>query len=85
MIIPNPWLTNLLQTSVRRFVVESSRIISIVHFKFSVFPKVVVDTEIVILQKANPAGWTAKVHVVNDKESFVSPPLQASIQQIEHY
>jgi type I restriction-modification system DNA methylase subunit len=84
MIIPNPWLTNLLQTSIRRFVVESSRISSIVHFKFSVFSKVVVDTEIVILQKANPAGWTAKVYVVNDKEGFLSPSRHTRIQQIEH-
>src|SRR5258708_10313577 len=34
MIIPNPWLTNLLQQSIRKLVVEKTRIHQIVHFRF---------------------------------------------------
>ena len=44
MIIPNPWLTNVRQTNIRKFVVEKTSVHEIVHFKFPVFPKVVVDT-----------------------------------------
>lgn len=51
MIIPNPWLTNINQSSLRRFVINNSVLSEIVHFKFPVFKKVTVDTEIVIFQK----------------------------------
>jgi len=65
MIIPNPWLTNIMQQSTRRFVVNNSRVINIIHFHFPVFPKVVVDTEIVLLQKANPTNWKPIVKIIS--------------------
>jgi type I restriction-modification system DNA methylase subunit len=49
MIIPNPWLTNLLQKNLRRFILEKTQVDEIVHFKQAVFPHVTVDTEIVLL------------------------------------
>ncbi|MCL5279873.1 MAG: N-6 DNA methylase, partial [Planctomycetes bacterium] len=84
MIIPNPWLTNLLQTSVRKHVVDNTRICSIVHFKFPVFPKVVVDTEIVVLQQKNPDNWTATVVVADTLNAFVSIPWEAGIRIVAH-
>lgn len=67
MIIPNPWLTNINQSSLRNFVVSASALQEIVHFEFPVFKKVTVDTEIVIFKKANfkqnkfPAKFVAQV------------------------
>jgi type I restriction-modification system DNA methylase subunit len=84
MIIPNPWLTNLLQTSVRRFVVQKTRVHSIVHFKFPVFPKVVVDTEILVLEKTKFDRWDVDVSVVDKIEFFLSPALKANILHIKH-
>jgi type I restriction-modification system DNA methylase subunit len=84
MIIPNPWLTNLFQTSVRRFVAQETRIHSIVHFKFPVFPKVVVDTEILVLEKTQSDRWEVDVSVVDKLEIFLSPALKASIRHIRH-
>ncbi|MHB8194210.1 MAG: Eco57I restriction-modification methylase domain-containing protein [Bellilinea sp.] len=69
MIIPNPWLTNILQTNTRRYIVENTRIVQIVHFKYPVFLKVTVDTQIVILQNANSDGWLSKVKFVS-KNNF---------------
>jgi type I restriction-modification system DNA methylase subunit len=84
MIIPNPWLTNLFQTSVRRFVVQETRIHSIVHFKFPVFPKVVVDTEILVLEKTVSDRWEVNVSVVDKLEIFLSPALRTNIRHIKH-
>lgn len=69
MIIPNPWLTNLLQKSIRRFVVGNVCVIEIVHFQYAVFPKVTVDTEIVILQKNKARNWNAIVRVIESLQS----------------
>lgn len=81
MIIPNPWLTNILQTTTRRFVCEKCRIHQIVHFKYPVFHGVTVDTQIVIMEKSEPANWTARVFVVSpaDKigDAFSSAPSMA--------
>lgn len=51
-IIPNPWLTNVLQTRMRQFVLRSTSVKEIVHFTFPVFAKAkaVVDTEIIVLR-----------------------------------
>ncbi len=51
-IIPNPWLSNVLQTRTRQFVLRSASVKEIVHFTFPVFKKAkaVVDTEIVVLR-----------------------------------
>lgn len=69
MIIPNPWLTNVMQTTTRRFVCEHCRIHEIVHFKFSVFPEVTVDTQIVVLEKGEPETWIANVRVVQSSKT----------------
>jgi type I restriction-modification system DNA methylase subunit len=84
MIIPNPWLTNLLQTNTRRFVVENSRVLEIVHFKFPVFPKVTVDTQIVLLQNLGPNGWIAKAIVVDSVRAFTQQNDSDGIQIIQH-
>ena len=70
MIIPNPWLTNITQTLIRKFVVEETSIHEIVHFKFPVFPKVTVDTEVVILQNSNPENFKSKALVFNSVTEF---------------
>jgi hypothetical protein len=84
MIIPNPWLTNLLQTTARRFVVGNSRVREIVHFKFSVFPRAVVDTEIVLLQKSSPRNWEVVVSVADTIEAFLSGRGSPGFRQIRH-
>ena len=73
MIIPNPWLTNLKQDKIRTFVSQNTAVQEIVHFKFPVFPKVTVDTEIVILKKAQPDGLKAMVSVYESVANFTSP------------
>ncbi|HVB56239.1 MAG TPA: TaqI-like C-terminal specificity domain-containing protein [Candidatus Acidoferrales bacterium] len=84
MIIPNPWLTNLLQDSMRRFVTETTRVREIVHFRFAVFPKVVVDTEIVLLQKAEPSRWEATVTVADTLNAFTSNKPCKELQVLRH-
>ena len=84
MIIPNPWLTNLLQKNMRIFVAENTRILEIVHFKFAVFQGVTVDTEIVLLQKSDPAGWMSTVIVAETIESFKSMNFGPNLRKIEH-
>jgi adenine-specific DNA-methyltransferase len=59
MIIPNPWLTNLLQKNIRRLVTQSTSMVEIVHFQFAIFPKATVDTEIVILKRAAPSDTSS--------------------------
>jgi adenine-specific DNA-methyltransferase len=70
MIIPNPWLTNTRQTNIRKFVIEQTCVHEIVHFKFPVFPKVVVDTEIVLLQNRIASNSMAKVSVFDSVDTF---------------
>jgi len=70
MIIPNPWLTNIKQTLIRKFVVEQTSIHEVVHFKFPVFPKVTVDTEIVILQNSISNNFQTKVSVFDSLNGF---------------
>lgn len=64
MIIPNPWLTNLFQKNGRRFIFENTVVDEIVHFKQAVFPKVTVDTEIVLLTKMQPSNNRIKITIV---------------------
>ena len=75
MIIPNPWLTNLLQRNIRKFILSQTEIREIVHFTFKVFSKATVDTEIVILQRRSPAGNSESVvRVVDSIESLRTLP-----------
>jgi hypothetical protein len=64
MIIPNPWLTNILQTKLRAMVVRKTRVVEVVHFLFAVFPKVTVDTEVVILQRDPVVQADCNVRIV---------------------
>jgi len=84
MIIPNPWLTNLRQGSMRRFVMEKTRVREIIHFKFPVFRRVVVDTEIVLLQTANPASWEATVTVAETLDAFTSGKVCKELRRLRH-
>lgn len=70
MIIPNPWITNLLQRSTRKFVVENAKVSEIVHFQFPVFRKVTVDTQIVILQKDAPQNWKPTAIIVKNPDDL---------------
>lgn len=84
MIIPNPWLTNVLQKSVRQFVANNTHMVEIVHFRFPVFPKVTVDTEIVILQMCSPKDWQALVTIVNSREAFLTPDSATAVTKTLH-
>jgi type I restriction-modification system DNA methylase subunit len=84
MIIPNPWLTNLLQKNMRAFVTEKTRIIEIVHFKFAVFEGVTVDTQIVLLQNSDPAGWKPMTIIAATEDSFKSMIYGPNLRKIEH-
>lgn len=84
MIIPNPWLTNLLQKNIRRFVTNNTRIHQIVHFRFPVFFRVTVDTEIVILQKASPKPWRALIKIVDSQKAFEEGTANSGITEIAH-
>lgn len=84
MIVPNPWLTNLLQKNTRKYVACNTRIIEIVHFKFPVFPKVTVDTQIVILQNSLPNKWIAAASIVESLDAFEGHATDAKISIIKH-
>jgi type I restriction-modification system DNA methylase subunit/REP element-mobilizing transposase RayT len=71
MIIPNPWLTNLLQKKLRMFIFENTCVNEIVHFKQAVFPKVTVDTEIIILTNHQVPNNIAKIIVVEKGKSLL--------------
>jgi type I restriction-modification system DNA methylase subunit len=83
MIVPNPWLTNLMQRNIRKFIVLKTEINEIVHFRFPVFPKVTVDTEIVILQNKPPTEQSeAKVRIAETLDAFTNP--NASLKILRH-
>jgi hypothetical protein len=84
MIIPNPWLTNLKQDKLRRLVLGSAVVREIVHFKFPVFPKVVVDTEIVLLEKCSPGDRQALVSSVVSLDAFIAGPDSPGYERIIH-
>lgn len=69
-IIPNPWLTNLKQGSIRKMLLSNFTINQIVHFKYPVFPKVTVDTEIVVIEKSKSKEHTISVYVVSSKNGM---------------
>jgi type I restriction-modification system DNA methylase subunit len=81
MIIPNPWMTNLLQTTTRKFAVENTRVNEIVHFKFPVFKKVTVDTQVVILQKGTAKGWSPTATIVEHQNDLLTGE---NLQHIVH-
>jgi len=84
MIIPNPWLTNILQQNTRRFVTQKTTVLEIVHFLFPVFSGVTVDTEILLLKKADPEKNLVRVTIAETKNSFSAQPAHLGIKRIEH-
>lgn len=84
MIIPNPWLTNLLQKKPRRFVVQNTKVTEIVHFKYPVFNGVTVDTQIVLLQKRNPANWKPRVTVAQTQVAFEASTIGPELRELIH-
>jgi adenine-specific DNA-methyltransferase len=85
MIIPNPWLTNVLQTKIRNYILSNSTINEIMHFTFPVFAKAkaTVDTEIVVLQKGSVSGLNPKVFIVSGlgPDNEIDPSLAKVIDQ----
>jgi type I restriction-modification system DNA methylase subunit len=81
MIVPNPWLTNLQQTKARRLVFGETCVETIVHFLRPVFPKVTVDTEVVVLRKSDPGGWKPLVLIVPSAEDL---EVEASFRRVHH-
>lgn len=51
MIIPNTWLLNLKSNNIRKYLFSQTQIKNIVNYQYAVFPKVTVDTQIVIIDK----------------------------------
>ncbi len=84
MIIPNPWLTNLSQIEIRKYLFLSTCIEEIVHFNFPVFSKAVVDTQILLLRKALPKGWNARVKVVPSLATSSDDGLTTGVKLIKH-
>lgn len=84
MIIPNPWLTNLLQKDTRRFVTQKTKIREIVHFLFPVFSSATVDTEIVLLEKAAPNKNVVYVTIAETLERFQEFQIDKGIIRIQH-
>ncbi len=84
MIIPNPWLTNLLQTNTRRFVTQNTIVVEIVHFLFPVFYGVTVDTQIVLLQKCMSMNWRACVMIAKTQEAFETRSIGPDFIKLEH-
>ncbi len=83
MIIPNPWLTNLLQRNIRRFIANNTEIKEITHFRFPVFSKVTVDTEVVVLRNQSPTvNSEATVRIVESLEAFKS--MNGALKTISH-
>ena len=74
MIIPNPWLTNLMQKGTRKYVLQNFRIDQILHFLDKVFNNVTVDTQIVILEKTDRRRKKVCVKIIgkNSEESIIS-------------
>jgi len=50
-IVPNPWLTNIKVTKLRRYVLDTCKILEVSHYPVKVFGQSVVDTVVVIMQK----------------------------------
>ena len=65
LLIPNPWLTNVKQQTLRKFVLQHAALEQIVHFACAIFKsKAVVDTQIVLLQRRVPGEHEVHTHVV---------------------
>ena len=85
MIIPNPWLTNVRQTSLRTELLSNFAFESIVHFRFNVFrkSKATVDTEVIIGSKHNPSTASPTAYIVDHVSPAGHVDLSAA-DKIEH-
>lgn len=72
MIIPNPWLTNIRQDKTRKFITNNLSVVEIVHFRYKIFPKCTVDTQIVILKKPLIKNWQVLVRIVDSINEFTT-------------
>ena len=85
VIIPNPWLTNIRQTSLRTELFGALAFESIVHFHFNIFrkSKATVDTEVIIGAKGDPFAAKPSAYFVNG----LSPAGQidlATVRSVAH-
>jgi adenine-specific DNA-methyltransferase len=53
-IIPNTWLLNLSSNEIRNYIFNKTQIESIIHYGRSVFPRVTVDTEVIVVKNGEP-------------------------------
>ncbi|MBD2232544.1 Eco57I restriction-modification methylase domain-containing protein [Phormidium tenue] len=71
MIIPNTWLLNLLSERIRIYLFEEKKILFVRHYLFSVFKKVTVNTEVVILEnKRSTADHLISISIVDKKKEI---------------
>ncbi|MFZ0033774.1 MAG: TaqI-like C-terminal specificity domain-containing protein, partial [Sedimentisphaerales bacterium] len=56
MIIPNTWLLNLLSKEIRKHIFNQTQIENIIHYKYPVFHRATVDTEITVFRKIKPSN-----------------------------
>ncbi|NJO41190.1 MAG: N-6 DNA methylase [Cyanobacteria bacterium RU_5_0] len=54
IIIPNTWRLNLSTKTIRKYIIHQTQIDAIVHHRYPIFSKAIVDTEIIILAKSQP-------------------------------
>lgn len=73
-IIPNPWLTNLKLTKIRKFVTTEITILGITHYMRKVFDAVV-DTEVVMLKKTKPDDNVVRVNIHEDEHQVIRNPI----------
>jgi adenine-specific DNA-methyltransferase len=64
-------VNKLLQKNLRKYLFQNTTVDEIVHFKQSVFPKVTVDTEIVLLSNSSPKKNIVKVTVIEKGKSIL--------------
>ena len=63
--MPNTWLLNLQCKKMRKYIFESKKVESIIHYRRKVFPRRTVDTEVIILGNDVPSDeHTVSVTVV---------------------
>lgn len=66
-IIPNPLMTNLKLTKIRKYLTQENSICSVSHYKKYVF-SAVVDTQVVVLKKSTPQNNNVKINIYDAEE-----------------
>ena len=71
LIIPNTWMLNLHTPKIRQHIFSDTKVRNIVHYRYRVFPKVTVDTEVIIFQKGRLSNnHKVKVTIVEKKDKI---------------